>query len=361
MRLLMTADAVGGVWNYVAELASALSEHRVETTVAVLGPRTSDDQRRLLDGVAGVQVVETGLALDWMSDQPAAARAAAALAEIAHAEAVDLVHLNSPALAATRQFAAPVLGMVHGCPSTWWEAARPGEALPPQFAWHHDAMVRGLRACDSILAPSASFADVVRRRYRLPVLPRVVHNARTSPVAVGREPLHDCALTAGRLWDEVKNVRTLDAAAAKLPFPFHAAGPVQAPHGAVAEFEHLNLLGPLSADELATRLSARPVFVSAATFEPFGLAVLEAAQNGCALVLSDIPTFRELWNDAAVFVPAGDAAAIARAVEDAVQDLPLRRALGEAARARAERYSVAVMASAMVGHYSDLLARRAAA
>jgi glycosyltransferase involved in cell wall biosynthesis len=357
----MTADAVGGVWHYVAELASGLSQHGIETVVAVLGPPSSREQRRLLDRAPGVRVVDTGLALDWMGDKAASARAAATLDEIGRSEAIDVVHLNSPALAAMHRFEVPVLGVAHGCPSTWWEAARPGQPLDPQFAWHHEAMARGLRACDRIVAPSASFADSVRRRYRLPVLPRVVHNGRTPPASVGREPLHDCALTAGRLWDEVKNIKVLDAAAARLPFPFHAAGPVKSPQGAAVGFEHLNLLGALGSDELARRLAERPVFVAAATFEPFGLAVLEAAQNGCALVLSDIPTFRELWDGAAVFVPAENHEAIAAAVEDAVQDLPLRRALGDAAHARAARYGVAPMASAMAGHYSELLARRAAA
>ncbi len=51
----------------------------------------------------------------------------------------------------------------------------------------------------------------------------------------------------------------------------------------------------------------RPIFVSTSLYEPFGLAVLEAAQAGCPLVLSDIATFRELWDGAAIFFPPGDA------------------------------------------------------
>ena len=52
------------------------------------------------------------------------------------------------------------------------------------------------------------------------------------------------------------------------------------------------------------------IFVSSSVYEPFGLAVLEAAGSGAALVLSDIPTFRELWDEAALFAPPGDAAGI---------------------------------------------------
>ena len=56
-------------------------------------------------------------------------------------------------------------------------------------------------------------------------------------------------------------------------------------------------------------LPTRPIFVSVSRYEPFGLAVLEAAHAGCALVLSDIPTFRELWQGAASFVIAAGSAA----------------------------------------------------
>ena len=66
---------------------------------------------------------------------------------------------------------------------------------------------------------------------------------------------------------------------------------------------------------ISEQLGARPIFVSVARYEPFGLAVLEAAQAGCALVLSDIPTFRELWGGAALFVPANDDRALVSHVE----------------------------------------------
>ena len=65
MRILLTTDAVGGVWQYTAELARALAAEGVDCVVASLGPAPSADQRAMLDGEA-ITLVETALPLDWM-------------------------------------------------------------------------------------------------------------------------------------------------------------------------------------------------------------------------------------------------------------------------------------------------------
>lgn len=361
IRLLMTADAVGGVWQYATELADGLGREGIETLMAVLGPSPDPAQQQAAGSIERLTLLDTGLPLDWLSEAGSTRDAAAEVARIARHEQVDIVHLNSPALNADRPFAVPVLGVAHGCLSTWWQAARPGQPLDPAFQWHEDMMARGLRACDRVIAPSASYAQTIRQSYRLATAPHVVHNGRALPPLSNPVPGRDCAFTAGRLWDEVKNTRTLDRIAALLPFPFHAAGSATAPHGAMVQAENLHLLGQLDAPSLERWLAFRPVFVSAATFEPFGLAVLEAAAWGCPLVLSDIPTFRELWDGVAVFVAPHDAQGFAAAIADCIEDLPLRSALGEAARTRALRYSADRMVSATAAHYRALLDARLAA
>src|SRR5207248_1112890 len=107
----------------------------------------------------------------------------------------------------------------------------------------------------------------------------------------------------------------------------------------------------------------RPVFASAALYEPFGLAVLEAASAGCALVLSDIPTFRELWEGAATFVDPMDAEGFACAIEDLIGDTAFRVERGSKARATARRYTPERMANHMAAIYRALApsATRAAA
>ncbi len=357
MRILMTTDAVGGVWQYATDLAAALTPHGAQTVLAVLGPEPSPAQRAEAEAIRGLELVETGLPLDWMCDSAAPVRAAGkAVAALAREKHVDLVHLNSPALGADTWFGLPVVAVNHGCLSTWWEAAR-SEPLAPNYRWHRALMRRGLTSADITVAPSAAYAATIARHYRLPDTPVVVHNGRRPlplPPQSGEAPA-DFAFTAGRLWDDVKNARTLDRAAALLTVPLRAAGSTRGPHGEEPSLEHLDRMGQIDTAELARTLAQRPIFVSAATFEPFGLAVLEAAAAGCPLVLSDIPTFRELWDGAARFVAPHDAAGFAETIE-ALRDDPLaRRQLGQAARKRSAEYTPAAMAAGMARLYSGFL------
>jgi glycosyltransferase involved in cell wall biosynthesis len=252
-----------------------------------------------------------------------------------------------------------VVASCHSCVGTWWEAVR-GGPLPPDFAWRTRLVARGCAAADALIAPTAAFAAATARFYGLAGPPLVVRNGRRppTPIAQGAAPY---AFTAGRLWDDGKNLHALDRAAARLAasVPVLAAGPTEGPGGARVALRHVRTLGRLGGGDVARRLAERPVFVSAARYEPFGLSVLEAAQAGCALVLSDIPTFRELWDGAAEFVPAEDDRAIAGAIGRAARDPGHRARLGAAARARADRYTVEAMVSGTAAVYRS--SRRAEA
>ncbi len=382
MRILLTTDAVGGVWQYTTELAQALSTRGVECVVAVLGPAPDEDQRialvssvlprkresRAKQDVArnsgflrsqehGVPItlIETGLPLDWTCADAAPVLAAGkAIATLAKDHAADLIHYNMPTLAAVGTPPVPSIAVAHGCVSTWWETAK-GTPLGQDYRWHRALTADGLRAVDRVVAPSAAYATIVERHYRLETPVLAIHNGRTLAGAYDpAAPMADIALTVGRLWDGVKNAALLDKAAARFPIPFLAAGASKGPHGETIRLDHLRELGHLSGEQIAAHLAKRPIFVSAASFEPFGLAVLEAAQAGCALVLADIPTFRELWDGAASFVPLDGG--WCEAIEALVHDTPRRAALGEAARSRAARYTPDATADRMLALYRDVIA-----
>ncbi len=353
-HVLMTADAVGGVLSYAVDLATGLASRGVRTTLAVLGPSLSEAQRRDLAGMTGVQLVETGLPLDWLAaDADEVLVAASELASLAGQVDAELVHLNAPSLACAA-YGRPVVSVLHSCVASWWAKLR-GGALPQAFRWQARLTAWGLARSDAVLCPSAAFADTAERIYGL--RPVAIHNGRAAPAISGCGVPAPFVFTAGRLWDEGKDVATLDSAARRIALPVLAAGPTEGPNGARIAPQAVGCLGTVDAARMRSLLSKRPIFVSTALYEPFGLAVLEAAQAGCALVLSDIPTFRELWGGAAVFVPERDAGALAAVLAGLGKDEARRSALGSAARARAARYGIEAMAGATLAVYSALHAR----
>ncbi|MDP8912759.1 MAG: glycosyltransferase family 4 protein [Pseudomonadota bacterium] len=354
LKILVTTDAVGGVWQYSIDLARGLCELNIETMLAVMGPCPTEEQLASAGGVPHLEIIDTGLPLDWLAEDAAGLRKAASeIATLAGETGADIIQLNTPALASLADFPAPVVAVQHSCVGTWWDVVR-GTELPDDFAWRTELVARGLAAADAVVTPTAAFAEMTRRRYDLARPPRMVHNGRT-PLTLPKAAPHDFVFTAGRLWDEGKNVVTIDRAAGGIGVPAHAAGPVQGPNGVTVMFDNLNCLGNLGEESLARWLAAKPVFVSAALYEPFGLSVLEAAAAGCPLVLSDIPTFRELWNDVAIFVPARDEAAFTAAINRVIGDDFQRSLLGAAARERAARYTPQAMASQMAAIYRGLL------
>lgn len=352
--VLIATDAADGTFQYSLDLARGLSRLGHDTLLALTGPAASSGQIKAATRVPRLRLVDTGLGLDWLAgDVEPLAEAAQAIASLAAEAEADVVHLNMPALAGLADFGRPVVAILHSCAATWWEAVQ-GTEPPDDFAWRTELVARGLEAADIVVTPTAAFGDSVRRRYRLKDSPRTVHHGR-SPLAVPNGAPHDFIFTSGRLWDEGKNLGMLDAAAGRIGVPVRAAGPLAGPNGAPVMFDNIHCLGTLDEEELGRWLSARPVFVSAALYEPFGFAVLEAASAGCALVLADIPTFRELWDEVAVFVDPRDEKGFARAIGGLVGDDFERAVLGRAAKERAARYSPDAMAAQMASLYRELL------
>ncbi|HYD88106.1 MAG TPA: glycosyltransferase family 4 protein [Vitreimonas sp.] len=346
-RVLMTVDAVGGVWTYAAELAAQLRMREIEVVLAVVGPAPSAAQMRAM---RGTDVRVTGLPLDWLADDAdEVRRSASEVVALARSVDADLVHLNSPTLAGFAEFDAPVVGACHSCLASWWRDVRGGE-MPAEFRMRTEWLARGYRACRVLMAPSAAFAASTFSLYG--VRPHVVLNGRGNRGRIADSRKQRVALTAGRLWDDGKNFGALDKAAARMRYPLVAAGPLVGANGTLVSPRNARALGPLSEAKLDRWMNRAAVFVSIARYEPFGLCVLEAAQAGCALVLSDIPSFRELWSGAAMFVPLDDDEAVSRAVNLLIENEAVRSGCVARSVELARRYRPEAMADGMLAVYA---------
>jgi len=297
------------------------------------GPPPNPAQRAEAAAIPNLTLLETGLPLDWTAETPAALAAATAeLRALATRIEARSTHLHAPALVGETPWPVPVIAVAHSCVATWWRAVRSGP-LPPDLAWRAEATGQGLRRAHAAITPTHAFAAALRAEYG-PIPLQTIHNGRRPvPNATPRER---AVLAAGRLWDAAKNIAALDAVAPHLDASIRAAGPTRWSGGA-AHFPNLTLLGPLDEPGMAAARAAATVFAAPARYEPFGLAILEAAQAGQALVLADLPTFRELWDGAALFIGPDLATTLRTALDDPAP-------LAAAARTRAQRYTALSMA-----------------
>lgn len=336
-RVLMTVDAVGGVWRYAMELLRGLPDH--EFTLIVFGRRMSPSQREEAQASGAARVVESELRLEWMDDPwEDLGRARKLLSDLEGEVDPHLIHLNGYALAA-EEWSAPVLVAAHSCVLSWWRAVKHEE--PPACWREYQRRVRaGLERAAGVLAPTAAMLDALWENYEVVIDGVVVPNG-VDPAAFRVGVKRPRILTAGRLWDEAKNLALLERIAPGVRWPIYAAGAAShRPNG-------VELLGELTSTALREEMSRATIYASPAWYEPFGLAVLEAALSGCALVLADIPSFREVWGDAAVFVDPAKPERWQNALNELSADFERCEVLGARARQHARRYSSAAMA---LGH-----------
>jgi phosphatidylinositol alpha-mannosyltransferase len=87
--------------------------------------------------------------------------------------------------------------------------------------------------------------------------------------------------------------------------------------------------------------------------ESFGISLVEAMASGCAPVVSDLPAFRSVAGDAAVYVPVGDPASLAGQLIDALGDPDRTTMRGRAAAAAAAAFDW----QHVIPTYLDLYAR----
>ncbi len=349
----MTADTVGGVWTYALDLVRALQQWPCDVILATMGGYLNAHQLHSAAQLSNLKLYESEYKLEWMTDPWSDVTAAGRwLLEIAQREQPDLIHLNNY-VHGSLPWSAPVLMVGHSCVYSWWESVK-GTLPPDSWKPYHQRVALGLHCADQIVAPTHAMLGMLRRHYG--PLPRgsVIHNGREQAHfrVRAKEPY---VLSVGRVWDEAKNICALERIAPQLPWPVQVAGQAQCPEGERQTFANVEALGWLPQDAVAKKMARAAIYALPARYEPFGLSALEAALSGCALVLGDIDTLREVWDNSACFVPPDDEAALATTLQSLMADPARRHALALAARQRAQRYTLTAMGHAYWQAYRALL------
>lgn len=351
-RVLMTVDAVGGVWNYAMELIKGLSDRGIEIALATMGPLPDAEKIKTLGRIKNVELFESSFKLEWM-EQPweDVEEASEWLLELEVLLHPGIIHLNGFVHGAL-PWHSPVVVVGHSCVSSWFEKVK-REKIPSDWHYYQERVSEGLRGADAVVAPSRAMLNMIKAHYGVSDLCRVIYNGRSFSDKVFEKK--NMVLSAGRVWDEGKNMEALMSIASEVSWPVYIAGDHA---NKPIKYQNVNLLGQIPYQSLCTLMSDAAVYALPARYEPFGLSILEAAGNECALVLGDIESLREIWGDVAIYVNPENTEELKAAINRLIENDLLRNQYGKRARQRALKFSSDVMVNNYVDLYHSLICKK---
>ena len=363
MHVLVTTDTVSGVWTYTQELVTGLMGRGVRVTLVSFGDIPLPAQTTWMENLEGLDYRPTAFRLDWMQEgELDFIDSSRYLAALTREIKPDLLHLNQLCYGSL-PVKIPRIAVAHGDMISWWKAVHGHEPKETRWMrWYKEILSRGLAEATAVIAPSVWMLDSIRASYGRPRQDTVIYNGRNPIFFNPYVSKNDSVLAIGRMLDAGKQVSLLTKHAHPLPVcivnsdePVAVSDPPICTDVKVqAEEACLSLKGGQTEAQMRLLYSRAAIFVATARYEPSGLSTLEAALSRCAIVANDIPSFRELWGDAAIYFRANDAESLA----DVIRRLYERRDLCRGYAARAfQRARACFTAKRMIDEYMRLYQR----
>lgn len=300
MRLLMTTDTVGGVWTFTKELAVELIERGCEIVMVAFGRAPSHEQQAFADNLASAgrfRFIASEAPLEWMPANAIAYTAAKPLLlELCSSFQPDALLLSQFCFGALPVDVAKIV-IAHSDVLSW--AAATGKHPLPPDTWlrnYRTLVQSGLYGADAVVTPTLAMIHHLQRHFDVSCETVVIPNGRTIPQVNKPAERELRAITAGRMWDPAKNLHLLNTV--NSPVPILVAGEKDPTK---TSGHNIHLLGHQSEANLFHLFRNSAIYLCTSVYEPFGLAPLEAALCGCAVLANDIPSLREVWGDAALY------------------------------------------------------------
>jgi glycogen(starch) synthase len=360
MHVLMTSDTVGGVWTYTQELVSGLVRQGIRVSLVSMGALPTAEQTAWMEGLPSLNYLPTSFRLEWMQNSEQDVEESRAFLEALICEvSPDVLHFNQYCYG-TVSSELPRIVVAHSDVVSWWVAVHgqePNES--PWIRWYRDTVISGLSAADIVVAPSQWMLDTVRTYYTQPSFGTVIRNGRDPGMFVSDVPKENFVLSVGRLWDAGKQISLLLDQDHSLPVCIVGSQTEPGDGNARAKREvvrsGVELKGEQSQRQLRDLYAGASIYAATTRYEPFGLAPLEAAFSRCALIANDIPAFRELWGESALYFRRNDARDLARSIRRLARDPDLRRQYADSAYERAcQNFTADRMVNQYLGLYETV-------
>lgn len=373
MHVLVTGDTLSGSWTYTRELVTGLVTRGVRVTLVSFGEIPLPEQTAWMDHLHGLDYHPTAFRLEWMQESETdLPESRAFLLALIRELRPDVLHFNQFCYG-DLPVCVPRVVMAHGDLITWREAMQEKDhesrpACPTKL--YRNVVVRGIAGADAVVAPSAWMLHRIRHCYGRPQRGEVIYPGRNPIFFNPYVNKDDCVLAVGRLVDAGKQLFLLTQHAHGVPICIVGAEqtvpmpriPIRADVKLAIEQSSVAIRGPQTEAQLRALYSRASIYAATARYEPLGMPALEAAFSRCAIIANDIPSFREIWGDAALYFRTNDAASLADRIRRLGEDRAMRRAYAELAYARArERFTTKRMIDDYLQLYRSLIAVRSVA
>lgn len=364
MHVLVTADSITSSWTYARELVTGLVTRGVRVTLVSFGEIPLPEQTSWMDHLHGLDYRPTAFRLEWMQEaEEDLPESSAFLMSLVKELRPDVLHLNQFCYG-NLPVDVPRVVMAHGDLLTWTQAVhdRPPQ-MPRSLNWYRRTVLTGLAAADAVVAPSEWMLERISDCYMYPKRAEVIYPGRNPIFFNPYVSKDDCVLSVGRLIDAGKQVFLLTQQRHPLPVCIVGAEqtvptprvPIRADVKVATEESSVAIRGPQTDAQLRALYSRAAIYAATSRYEPLGMATLEAAFSRCAIVANDIPGYREIWGDAALYFRTNDAASLAENIRLLKEDRPMRRAYAELAYTRArERFTTKRMIDQYLQLYRSL-------
>ncbi len=365
MHVLVTADSMSGSWTYARELVTGLVTRGIRVTLVSFGEIPLPDQTSWMDHLHGLDYRPTAFRLEWMQEaEQDLPESSDFLMQLVRELRPDVLHFNHFCYG-NLPVDIPKVVMAQGDLITWTEAVhqRPARGLH----WYRRTVLNGLMGADAVVAPSEWMLDRVSECYLIPRRAEVIYPGRNPIFFNPYVSKDDCVLAVGRLVDASKQVFVLTQQPHPLPVCIVGAEqtvplpriPIRADVKVAIEETSVAIRGPQTDAQLRALYSRAAIYAATSRYEPLGMPALEAAFSRCAIVANDIPSYREIWGDAALYFRTNDAASLAENIRLLNEDRPMRRAYAELAYSRArEKFTTKRMIDQYLSLYRSLRSTR---
>jgi len=370
VHVLVTGDTLSSSWTYTRELVTGLVTRGVRVTLVSFGEIPLPSQTTWMDHLHGLDYRPTAFRLEWMQEaEEELAESSAFLVSLVHELRPDVLHLH--------QFCygdlpvdVPRVVMAYSDLMTWREAV-PGSTKAAEIAerqelsQYHDTVLRGIAGANAVIAPSQWMLDRISACYMRPSHGEVIYPGRNPIFFNPYVSKDDCVLAVGRLVDASRQVSLLTqrthpvsvcivGAEQTIPAP---RIPIRADVKVATEETSVAIRGPQTEAQLRALYSRAGIFAATARYDALGMPTLEAAFSRCAIVANDIPSYREMWGDTALYFRTNDADSLAESICRLSGDRAMRRGYAELSYTRArERFTTKRMIDEYLELYRSLVA-----